>query len=503
MTRTMALRAAAATIAQRGFPLVELPRIARLPYVNLGHSVLFDYTLFARAVWGTALAMRRLHEQWRSRRNRWKVPAYLLGAAFGAVGFLIGGLFAGAIAAALVAGIVKAVLGTDKKTDKEARALRKQAIEQLMKGELPSDANNSEMSDRRAWMEVGDGRIDAGRMPVLVASEGRPFPGFGRVQAKQLFVCAPEQEKGVQSYDEESLRRAVLEKIVDSATRAGFAHVLMGETVVVHGGSLRKDSPWLAANGCPRLWASSSELAELSASSAGASFRTFLTVQILFPEHNTAATLFIRTFKAGNACAVEIALATLGPMDHSEKLLRRRLLSLEDDEKEDGESKASLAAEETKTRYGAVLRWWRLGSEESKDDLSSAADEAMDKLKPFDPDERNELERESERLTGLVSYWSDWAGLDNWRENHSLTFTTDYFGSAESRAAIRALYERIAAGALDALSDLGMDVSAYRDKEGRWQVHADKIDQLVIGEQVIMKERPTESTTKPAQPKAA
>lgn len=47
-----------------------------------------------------------------------------------------------------------------------------------------------------------------------------------------------------------------------------------------------------------------------------------------------------------------------------------------------------------------------------------------------------------------------------------------------------ALYETVVTAALDELKEQGFDVSQYRDKDGKWTIHADKIDTLMAGEHI-------------------
>lgn len=76
--------------------------------------------------------------------------------------------------------------------------------------------------------------------------------------------------------------------------------------------------------------------------------------------------------------------------------------------------------------------------------------------------------------------------MNHWRETHSRELTDDYFGATESRAYLRALYERLVSASLDALKMHNFDISEYRDKDGRLQIHAEKIDNLMIGEKMVV-----------------
>jgi hypothetical protein len=74
--------------------------------------------------------------------------------------------------------------------------------------------------------------------------------------------------------------------------------------------------------------------------------------------------------------------------------------------------------------------------------------------------------------------------LGNWREDYSLTFTNDFFGSTEALASIKTLYQQISSTILDTFDSMGFDITDYRDREGKYSINAEKIDRLIIGEEI-------------------
>lgn len=300
------------------------------------------------------------------------------------------------------------------------------------------------------------------------------------MQISQIFVT-PEVERG-RSVDAKLLCDVVHRKVREAAASAGFPHLMVGSVVVVDGSTVRSTSPWLSRSGTPYLWVMADEIDGVAERDLCASVRVYLAIQILFPDHQTSATLFLRTLTAGNAAAVEIHLATLGPVQHSELELSQRLLEFRSRSTDPKHS----TRDSQNTFYSRLFHSVRNRLTRASD-VTSLWDINLDRIVPFDSAEDRELREASEDLDEHLARWiGDWARLGNWREDHSLTLTNDYFGASECRAALRALYTRVSEAALDALKDNGFDISDYCDKDGRWQIHADKIDSIVIGESITM-----------------
>ncbi|MGE5183624.1 MAG: hypothetical protein ACM31C_16245 [Acidobacteriota bacterium] len=119
------------------------------------------------------------------------------------------------------------------------------------------------------------------------------------------------------------------------------------------------------------------------------------------------------------------------------------------------------------------------------------------------------MDKEANEAVELAEETDGWVGrytvFPNYREGASLTVTRDFFGSAECRAAVRSIYDRISRSLLTELEQLGFDISAYRDDKGRWSINTDKIEQLVVGERITIaadnRRKATETNAaKPAEP---
>src|SRR5439155_9496900 len=105
------------------------------------------------------------------------------------------------------------------------------------------------------------------------------------------------------------------------------------------------------------------------------------------------------------------------------------------------------------------------------------------KLEAFDEEALEHEKKQAERIAEGGELWPGlFTGLVNWREHHSLTFTTDFFGNTESRAVLKTLYDRICRSVLGRLKELGFDISDYQDESGKFAINADSIEQLVVGE---------------------
>ena len=114
----------------------------------------------------------------------------------------------------------------------------------------------------------------------------------------------------------------------------------------------------------------------------------------------------------------------------------------------------------------------------------------LSRLNAFNDDALSHELKQVERISKNSEFWPGiYTTLLNLREWHSVTFTTDFFGGAESRALLKTLYDRICRSALNRMKELGFDISDYRDESGRYSIQADSIEQLVVGEQVYMERK--------------
>ena len=503
--------AAAAEISHPDFPFRPLPRVAPIPYANLGHLVLFNYEIFARAMWVTALDLRDAAEQ----HDKHQSPHITAAAvACGLVAFALlaaKNWFALPFGGALVALLVyQAAAKTQRieEFDRSVNRLKSNAVEKLLRCDLSGLQEHSDLNHN--WISWGSGQLDARRMPVLIAAEERLFPGFGDARLRQVFAV-PEADDSERGEDDELQGDPIYRRILKAAQCSGFPHVTTGRVVVVDGNTLCSDSPWLSADGSPLLWTDEPLLASLQERDARASARAYTAVQVLLPHTPILLTFFLRTFKTGHSAALELHLLTLGALKHHPLAVLQRLKTLRhaatDQKPSDPQAPAKL-------QYGRWLQSVRAVLAASGPSLLQKLftdqQETPEHLVPFSAKEYAEISRGTLELSGCLAYWvGDLLMKSNWREENSISTTTDLFAQTEIHAALRLLYKQIVTAGLDALQDQGFDISEYRDKDGQWHIHADKIDNLMVGKSITVsqgsdgKEGKEENERKEAEKKMA
>jgi hypothetical protein len=316
---------AASTLARAEFPSVaDLPRVAPIPRNHLGHLLLVDYLELAASVWGTALRIKEA-----AIRSRWRRAIVGM-----AVGLLLAACYLGlgglprllAMAIALATGHWVSSKVSPALAD-EAAKLRASTIKKLLAGETPFEPD-AVFGDASKMASFGDGLLLADRALVFVAtSNKRPFPGLGQLQSRSLLVCRPKDRAktaGLGASDLYRNVRATAEKIA-SETPETFS---FGEAVVVHSGTIAKDSRWLDHAGRPRLYLDffpGDPLGQVAGIDPRSSARLFVGVQVLWPEHATCATFLMRPFLAEDSASFEIFVMTLGPPLQGWNYVRRRL----------------------------------------------------------------------------------------------------------------------------------------------------------------------------------
>jgi hypothetical protein len=447
---------AAAVIAEPDFPaLSRRPRHLPPPFSNFGHQVLFDYRMLVQMVWQVATEVREATQAMHALRGFMLVGILCAGMIGIPVGYIAD---QGAIVFASVLGVLLAIgFGRpflNKRLRRRIAKVRARALEALILDQLvPRDG----MVQVPAGL-AGNGELGTDRIPIVtVVHDSQPFSGYGRLRMDNLFVCRPKDgEAGRCSMAQLDARAQ--ERIMAKVRELHLPETTVGSVVVLHGESLSLTSPWLDSSQAPRLWLRRDDLPAVYDIDPMASVRVYLAIQIVFPQHMTAATFFVRLFQAGNGAAFQIAVTTLGPPRAGFEHLTRRLLE-------------NLVEERTGAAAGR-----------SSTSLVPAAHDGL-----LDPAFAGHVD---EVLKSIAAF-GRWPvhlqrRLGNWREATSLTFPDDFFGRPESIASVRTVYDQLGRALLDTLDENGFDISDYRDSEGRYAIHAEKIEQLVVGERIHM-----------------
>jgi hypothetical protein len=495
---------AAATLAKESFPHEDdMPRLAAIPSNNLGHQVLLDYHRLALILWGTVSEIQEA-----IRRNPWTylgpitallpitigvaAGVYLVETAHVATGFHM-------LPVVLGIGIAVAVYTTLRpQIGRIAADIRAQNLRLLLAGEDPPSAKrfSRERLQGQRLAEWGTGEVGGELCPVLIMSPGSTsFAGFGRDQNRQLFVCRPDPDHGPPVLSAAALDEGVSEALITMIQESGLTCVSSGQVVVIDAKTLRQDSPWLQADGAPPLFVERAA-GPVQPADPHASTRVYTCIQAVAEEYLMCMTFFVRTFLAGNSAACEVNLSTLGPPDRDWHYIRQRLRLYE---RECGRGPfhpdPDRPMSHRTSSLGRRLRVLRDELDNPHVTFTGTLQRAdVMRLKPFDPVALEQESREAARVAERSETWAGlYTGLVNWREQHSLTFTNDFFGSTESHALLRTLYDRICRAALSRLKELGYDISDYQDTSGRFAIKAESIEQLVIGEHVYMKKKPAKA----------
>lgn len=500
MTREITRLFTAAVIAEPAFPLGRtLPPLSPQPFNNHGHMLQTDYNWMLRYLWNKVDAVQQAAKKTKTSRTIVRVISLVTFLAIASVLIansndpsVMGQLFVLAFFSAVIYRII--VLKVCASLPKKIGDLRAAAIRELLEkedsGSLMGDAQLPPPNPK-----IGEGNLQASIPLLIIQDTAHPFPGFGRLQADMTYVCPP-KESGTKSLD--SVRELVSSNIKRFVADSGIHHVTFGQVMVVHGESIRMDDPLLVPenNGekIPRLTATEDELKRVDSGQLNSSCRAYFVAEVLFPQYMTVATFFIRPFWAGNAIGYQLAVTTLGPSIHSReeilKALMKHLMEQSEEYEVEERGKHPIVDRDGKLWLLRYIRSRIQGG--SRFQPKSVNLDALLKLKKYrEVDAQTEYDK---LVRDLAAYSVMWPGYyvagRNWREENSYTTTTDYFGRPEMIASVKALYSQISKAILDTLDSTGFDISEYRDKEGNYSIHADKIDSLVMGEKIFMEKKP-------------
>jgi hypothetical protein len=464
MRRQITLLFAIEILGRPNFPSAHLlPRIERQAYTHIEHQVLLNYRKLARILWGTVLEMCEVAVRIRA-KNRWwpQAAALVICLCCGSLRFALdqGAFFALAlIALPLTYAYCRArrERANDEKIRSEFARIKFGNIECLMQqldGEEPSDQLSvdrytKEVSEsEQSWAQAGDGKISPHSAAVLVAiHQSDPFPGYGRLQARQTFVFRPSAEKAPSPHG--SADDEVWKSLHAAPAEIGLDALFVGKVVVIDGSSILMDSAWLEKDRRPRLRCDPVGAHEVD---PRADVRTYIALEALFPRYSTSATFFVRTFPVGNSLVCEICICTLGPP----------LWGL-------GEAMVAMS------RY----------KKKPQGDSHTASIEAESLKKLRDTMNKTKDKPPADTEEDPNPFWVDRASVDpNWRELHSLSMASGYFDGNECRVFVRTLYDRLSRSVLAAVERAGYDTDDYKDSAGKFVINAEKIEQMIVGTNV-------------------
>jgi hypothetical protein len=522
VTEEATRRIAAAIICNPDFPAEHLlPRLAPIPHGTLEQQILLDYDLLTKLLWGAETYVR---EQVKKNNTAGIGTALSIMTFLGCMCvslfvvskqrqpepqvMLIGGIVGFVIAAF----VFRYFRSNINQLIADARA---DYLKDLMDGITPKAVEEFQKTiGRKNAIAWHDGSMDPNTIPVLVMLKNNdPFPGYGRHQARELFLCRPKADRTPSHADAEVLQAEVSQALIRMVGTTGIASVISGQVVLMDGDTLTKNSPWLESDEWdmltrPPITLKAKDLVDIHERDPRASVRIYTCIQAVVPQYSMCLTFFVRTFLAGNSAACEVNVCTLGPPVHGWDFVRDKLRAhkREGRVKTFNEENTEEKRPEKLSHLGARLENVRFSVENSSMIFRNPMVlYKLDEIKPFDEDA---LKHEKTQVKAITKNSDLWPGLftstTNWREAYSLVFTEDFFGNTESRAILRTLFDRISRAALSSMKELNYDISDYQDDNGKFNINAEKIEQLVLGENVKVnnkkrkKDKDADNEAKPA-----
>ncbi len=497
LTRKITYLMAAEIIADPDFPQKDkLPKTVPPAFNNHGHFLLLDYKLLLLIVWQVIRDIRIAAKNWNFKRRVMQLISFVGAALYALIAnqsTVSEAIYFAPLAFVVFYYVGAKILGLKPLAPQIAK-IRARALQDLISNKpfvTVHDKVYAEITRRLA--RVGDGAVDGSKMPVLVTMHGsHPFPDYGKLLGDRIFVCPPKKASKNNLPGVTQMREAVQAFIRGFVKDLGLKHVSFGEALVVHGNSLFIDSPLLSTqpNGekVPPLWHDKTNGYHLDEHTDKASLRVYFAVQVLFPQHMTLATFFIRPFMAGNAIGYQLAVVALGPPTKNVDDILKMLIKHQLEKSKRKRLTLSEPAEDEEINVlRRIRRRLRAGSPFQNAPIDLAALRKLSIAEREPKDEDDIYDDEIEKLSRECVLWPGLhTALPNWRETHSLAFTKDFFGKAEALAAVATLNDQISKAILDGLDALGYDISDHRDKDGRLVINnnIENLGQIIQGENV-------------------
>lgn len=503
ITRQATCIIAADTISKRGFPHAKiLPRFFPTPFNNFGHYYLFDYKLYLSIIHKVLVDLQS------KGKVNYKAKAFLLS--------FLGAIITLPIIPPIVSVIVFLTIffyvkrRTISRVESNFAEIRYDYISKLLKYDTSFFIPDIEFDQKfkESWVEKAV--VEAKEVPIVVFFNNlHPFPGFGKLQIENTFICPPDDLKECNELDTKKIFELVTNEIKQRVEKSGIQDYNFGKIISVDSDSIYMDSGILNSDKTPMLKMDSTFSSNIP--DERLSSRIYFVVQLLFPETLTAASFFIRFYKASNAASCQISVTTLGPPLDKIDLFIDRYNSYLDEKARSGFKFPRISLRNPFIRSEAKRQklYKELESLDSRD--KNRGKKFFEGHIDFKWLKRLDLfavksQRDKDflkRFRKIVDESIYWPGGHryplNYRETHSLTFTDDFFGRPESISAVRTAYDQISKAVLDTFEDIGFDISEYKNEQGKYSINADKIDQLVVGEKISLSNKDNSSSMEKGQ----
>ncbi|MGB0522268.1 MAG: hypothetical protein ACPGJS_04880 [Flammeovirgaceae bacterium] len=497
---------AASILASKDFANKDkYPRFFPLPFNNFGHYFLFDYNRFLLILNEFIDELNALPK----RKINPKIENY--GLLFSILLFFYFLFTYRIITSILILVVIITAIYLLQKylnVSKACATHRVDLINQLLEGSWePYEDKYDEIITKNS-SRVGDGSIDGEQVPVLVIfNDIHPFPGYGQLQIDRVYLCQPKEGQSHEENIDQQFLNNLVEILNQKMEISGLDNFNSGFVVGIHAKSIEANSQWLIEESRPILFIDKDKI--MNSNGLDGSARLFLTIQTILPQFMTAISFFTRVYKVGNSLACQISITTLGPPVQGTIDILKQLDTYQNEMKKNEKSSfldslnsknitktiptiftriaKAFKAKEPKAIGETLLSNYYYNNNsflgyvgyKEIEELKTLASEALQ--------ESGRYQKEYEKLDQNTSIWpGQHYEVKNYREDHSLTFTNDYFGRPEGLGQTTVLYEQLSKSILDLFDETGFDISEYKDKEGNYLINAEKIEQLVIGEKITM-----------------
>ncbi|HEX3765514.1 MAG TPA: hypothetical protein VHW23_42755 [Kofleriaceae bacterium] len=345
------------------------------------------------------------------------------------------------------------------------------------------DASAAVKHARKLWLTVGIGVLAAALGVVLCRFGALVLGGFELAIAGVALVVIKSRQDRIAHEAVADIRADALNRLSRSDWTCPEPAVTV--TAQVGSGALGLDQ---------RLWLPREALSEVHQLDPRAAARVFHASQILISCHATLTTFFVRVFPAGRSITFHVAVATLGPpmtgiatianrmVKHHIEVLRRTK-----DRTVETPPPARTAAQLDEMAELNTVDFANHAQPSFQAALDLGEIVKLDPVEEIGRDPAGPCEYASARISSESAMWPGRITTrDALREAGSYDLTPSFFGRPEALSLIRTVYDQATRAALETADDAGYDISDYRDRDGRFTIHADQIGQVVVGDHVTM-----------------
>lgn len=352
-------------------------------------------------------------------------------------------------------------------------------MEQLLLNKWEVDANITLPEDIKTLISkiATDVDIHSKKIPIsFIFDNSRTFIGYGQTVVDSSIICAYKNEDTIKTNTNE-----LFDALFDDLKKVNNNHIKVGKIVVLDTQSIPIDSPWLLEDFVPCDFVDDENMKKIDEIDKRVSVRKYIVVEVLFPEYESSVCFFVSPLEMNDILMCRLLITTMGPPRVNKFEIKKKISLLQSKINTKKNDYPEMGVNNLSKKEILSLRNNHFSLEIPAEIFKSEDIEIL-KKKPISTN----IEYIKKEIMDLASVWPGAYTFMKYtnRERLSSNIGGNALTTPNIISFIKIKYELIFKQVLAVFDKKGIDVSSYKDKDGKVTINAENIDKIIVGEVV-------------------